>query len=274
MLGSVLIIAAGTVACRSVDHFPYEKTVTLRLSTAPVVKPRQLVIEIPVGRVELVGEETGEVDIAYEALLHAAAERDLDDLERACALESEMTGERYVVRAPRLPRELSDRGRVSYLLKVRAGKHMTLAVETSTGSITARAFTSDVELIASTGSLKLQDSAGAARLHSSTGSIELLNHWGTAECTTSTGSVKARFREVEGNGPMRFITSTGSVELELPAKINARVKGRTSTGSVECDPPLAATGQFGSKAVDGVLGKGTRSIEARTSTGSVKIRLR
>jgi len=274
LLTLLLILVTGTSACRSIDHFPYEKTVSLELSTPPAVEPHRLIVDIPVGRVELVGDDTGGVAIKYEARLHAAEERLLTDLERVCALESEMTDEGYVVRAPRLPDDMRGRVRVRYDLEVRAGRRMMLDIRSSTGSINARGFESDVGLETSTGSLRLENSVGAARLHTSTGSIGVTNHRGTADCATSTGSVEAEFRAVEGDGPMRFITSTGSVKLVLPSDIDARVTGRTSTGSVHADPPLAGSGRHGNRRVEGVLGNGGRTVEARTSTGSVTIRLR
>jgi hypothetical protein len=274
LLTGLLLLTAGASGCRSIDRFPYERVVLIELGSAPTAEPRHLIVDVPLGRVELIGDETSEVAIECEVRLRAAEEHLLEVLEPDCGLEAEMQDDRYVVRAPRLPDDLPGRATVSYRLNVRAGKHMTLDIHSAVGSIDARGFESDVELETSTGSLTLADSAGSARLHTSTGSIRLLGHRGTADCTTSTGSVEAEFRAVEGDGPMRFITSTGSVKLVLPSDINARVTGRTSTGSVRCDPPLVRSGRSGRRRIEGVLGNGGRSIEARTSTGSVTIRLR
>jgi len=87
------------------------------------------------------------------------------------------------------------------------------------------------------------------------------------------GSVTATITNSEWNHTLAIRTVDGSIELTLPASLNARVSGHTVDGSVTSDFPVTIVGKWGPHSFDGNIGNGRGpSLEIGTVDGSIRLR--
>jgi len=76
--------------------------------------------------------------------------------------------------------------------------------------------------------------------------------------------------EGRAKGECRFLTGAGSIELKLPADVNAEVSLSVGAGSIRVDFPV--NGQVGENLVEGTIGTGADGrIEARVGAGNITV---
>ena len=75
-----------------------------------------------------------------------------------------------------------------------------------------------------------------------------------------------------GTGELRYNTVNGSIDLELPASLNADVELRTVNGDFETDFPMTLSGRVSPRHLSGKIGTGGRDLRATTVNGSIKLR--
>ncbi len=98
---------------------------------------------------------------------------------------------------------------------------------------------------------------------------------GLAEATTVNGSVYASFGRADWSSELDFSTVNGSVTVEMPAQVSARVRASTVNGSLDSDFPLTITGRFGNRRMTGTIGSGDGGeLNLSTVNGSIKLRRR
>ena len=66
--------------------------------------------------------------------------------------------------------------------------------------------------------------------------------------------------------------AAGSITVELPSSVSARVEAKTVNGGIESDFPLTVTGRFGPRRVSGTIGGGGRDLRLETVNGGIHIR--
>ena len=64
----------------------------------------------------------------------------------------------------------------------------------------------------------------------------------------------------------------GSIEVELPATLNADVELRTVNGGFETDFPMMLSGRVSPRHLSGKIGSGGRELRATTVNGSINLR--
>lgn len=143
-------------------------------------------------------------------------------------------------------------------------------LRTSGGDIDVRNVNGNVELRTSGGGIHADTIRGDVDANTSGGDVRLLQVDGKIRGHTSGGSVRCSL--VGDNRGVSATTSGGDVELTLPRTATGEVVATTSGGDISSDLPVTAS-VLKDHHLRGSLNGGGQPIEARTSGGSIRLRV-
>jgi hypothetical protein len=98
---------------------------------------------------------------------------------------------------------------------------------------------------------------------------------GSARAQTVNGSIRASLARAAGSDPLEFETVNGSIELALPADLDADLRAETVNGDIQSDFPLDSRSSRRDgppTSARGRLGSGGRSLKLETVNGSIEVR--
>lgn len=156
---------------------------------------------------------------------------------------------------------------VEFLVEVPGPVNLT--ARTTNGSVMADGVAARVEAYTTNGDVEIEGGSRAVA-HTTNGSVTVSTE-GIAEARTTNGRITARMRALDGNTPLRFSSTNGSITLALPAGINARIDAQTTNGRIESDFPVTVQGQMGRNRLNGTIGSGGQVIEAHTTNGGIRL---
>lgn len=158
-----------------------------------------------------------------------------------------------------------------------------LAFARLTGNYNAETTNGGIELTDLSGEQHLATTNGGVRGSLKQGSVEASSTNGAIDITvaqpqadrpirveTTNGSVQLAMAEFRGN-PVHAETTHGSVTLRLPEGTNATLDAHTSSAKVTSDLPLTSTEDSSKHSLRGRLGSGGPTIEASSSSGSIRV---
>ena len=253
------------------------------------------------GSVEISGWEKDEVDISgtkYASTKAQLAEIKIDVQSSGDSLQVRTvppierrgnSGAKYIIRVPQrvlLDQVISSNGSIR-IERVEGSAH----VRTSNGGVRTRSLTGPIDVTTSNGTIEISDLKGGAELATSNGTIKADNIHGSFQARTTNGSIDARLFDVPAgstvkaqttNGrvdlafdviktDVRASTSNGSINLQLPANVNARINANTSNSKITSDFDVRA-GTSTKRHLEGVVGTGGPTIELTTSNGDIRLR--
>ncbi len=140
---------------------------------------------------------------------------------------------------------------VHFTVQVPAG--VVLDANTVNGGVDVAGLQSDVFATTVNGGIKLSTS-------------------GLAKASTVNGSIQASIGRADWTGELDFETVNGSITVEMPADVGARVRASTVNGGMETDFPLTITGKFSNKSMNGTIGGGGRDLNLSTVNGSIRLK--
>ncbi|HUL02413.1 MAG TPA: hypothetical protein VLV16_04170 [Gemmatimonadales bacterium] len=123
-----------------------------------------------------------------------------------------------------------------------------------------------------TGSVRVAGASAPVVAQTVDGSVTVETGAGPVDAHTVNGSVSAVVRGFAGPGAVKLGTVNGSVILDLPTPLDARIEANTMNGSVYSDFPLKTTDKFVIHHATGTVGAGGRKIELHAINGSVRVR--
>lgn len=122
------------------------------------------------------------------------------------------------------------------------------------------------------GEVDVQGATGEVRANTVNGEVRAVSNGGPVNASTVNGSVFARMRALPGDGDLRFTTVNGSIEVELPAQLDADVEMRTVNGGFRTDFPMTLSGRVSPRHLRATIGKGGRELRLTTVNGSIELR--
>ncbi len=140
---------------------------------------------------------------------------------------------------------------VHFTIQVPAG--VVLDANTVNGGVDAGGLQSDVYANTVNGGVKVSTS-------------------GLARASTVNGSIQASMGRADWTGDLDFDTVNGSITVELPASVGARVRASTVNGGLETDFPLTIQGKFTNRKMEGTIGGGGRDLNLETVNGSIRLK--
>ena len=89
------------------------------------------------------------------------------------------------------------------------------------------------------------------------------------KATTTNGRVELTLDVIKTD--IRASTSNGSIQVNLPSNVNARIDANTSNSRIVSDFDVKA-GTSSKRRLEGVLGAGGPTIELTTNNGEIRVR--
>ena len=145
-------------------------------------------------------------------------------------------------------------------------------IRTSGGDIEGERLQGTTRLRTSGGRITIRGASGDSEFRTSGGSMRLYDIAGRVQARTSGGSIDASVLGTRGDLQLR--TSGGNINVEVPGDFAATLYARAGGGSVRCDLPLTSRGEVERHTIRGVINGGGGTLSARTSGGSIAIRVR
>jgi hypothetical protein len=100
------------------------------------------------------------------------------------------------------------------------------------------------------------------------GAIHVSGVAGTMRLTTSNGAITV---QNAGGAEIHAHTSNGSIEIGVPAGLNANLSARTSNGQIHSDVEVL-TNYMGANFLEGKIGSGGPALDLQTSNGWIYLR--
>jgi DUF4097 and DUF4098 domain-containing protein YvlB len=199
-------------------------------------------------------------------------------------------GAKYVIRVPvKTELERVDSTNGSIRIENIEGRGR---IGTTNGSLRTARYKGDLDARTTNGGVDVSDVTGPVTVRTTNGTIKLDSIRGDVDASTSNGRIEARLAGTDGNRPMRFQTSNGSINVSvdalrssdirasttnggitvrLPANAGARVQARTSNSSISTDFDVTMRGTQDKHRLEGTIGPGGPLLDLSTTNGSIKI---
>jgi DUF4097 and DUF4098 domain-containing protein YvlB len=105
---------------------------------------------------------------------------------------------------------------------------------------------------------------------STSGHVQFVFSGASLKARSISGSVEGEITSLDKNGSANLSSVSGSVSVRAFAGLDATLSLRTLSGSVSCDFPVTISEQRRNR-LQGRIGAGSASIEARSTSGSITI---
>ena len=163
-------------------------------------------------------------------------------------------------------------------------------IHTGDGSVVARAVSGDVDIDTGDGSITLDGAKGDIRLRTGDGHVEARDLDGKVDATSGDGHIKISGRLdalniKTGDGSIdarlqpgstiasswSIHTGDGSVDLVLPADLQANIDASTNDGHISLGIPVTVEGTFSKSQIHGKMNGGGQSLTVHTGDGSIRL---
>ncbi len=131
------------------------------------------------------------------------------------------------------------------------------------------------------GSISITNAHGPIEAYTQQGNITGENITHNCDARSTSGKISLAYKQVPPTSTINLTTTSGNIQLALPAETNAAICGNTTYGTFMSDHDITlksyttklnktAWTQF-TKNVNGTLGSGDAKIEIKSTKGNVKI---
>lgn len=131
--------------------------------------------------------------------------------------------------------------------------------------------TMNVDVTNTNGAIHLNDVSGSHVLDTTNGKIEVTRCAGSLKASTTNGAIHAELTRVSKGQPLRFETTNGRIEVELPSNLALDVDAGTTNGAIHTDLPITTT-HVSRNSLRGTINGGGTSLRMRTTNGGIEIR--
>lgn len=163
-------------------------------------------------------------------------------------------------------------------------------IHTGDGSVRVQAIAGDVDIDTGDGSITVEGAKGDIRLHTGDGHIDARNLDGRVDANSGDGHIKIDGRldalnvktgdgsidaRVEPGskltGGWSIHTGDGSVDMVLPADLQANIDASTNDGHISLGIPVTVEGTFSNSQIHGKMNGGGQSLTIHTGDGSIRL---
>jgi DUF4097 and DUF4098 domain-containing protein YvlB len=165
-----------------------------------------------------------------------------------------------------------------------------LKIHTGDGSVRTQAVSGDLDIDTGDGSITVEGAKGDIRLRTGDGHIDARNLDGKVDATSGDGHIKldgrldalniktgdggidARLQpgsKIASSWSIR--TGDGSVDIVLPADLQANIDASTSDGHISLGIPVTVEGTFSNSQIHGKMNGGGQSLTIHTGDGSIRL---
>jgi hypothetical protein len=163
-------------------------------------------------------------------------------------------------------------------------------IHTGDGSVHVQAVDGNVDIDTGDGSITVEGAKGDIRLHTGDGHIDARNLDGRVDANSGDGHIKIDGRldalnvktgdgsidaRVEPGskltGGWSIHTGDGSVDIVLPADLQANIDASTNDGHISLSIPITVEGTFKNSELHGKMNGGGQSLTIHTGDGSIRL---
>ncbi|HEX6101381.1 MAG TPA: DUF4097 family beta strand repeat-containing protein [Thermoanaerobaculia bacterium] len=131
--------------------------------------------------------------------------------------------------------------------------------------------TMNIDVSNTNGGIHLNGVTGTHELDTTNGKIEVDRCAGSLDASTTNGSIHAELTTVNKGQPLRFETTNGRIEVELPANLAVDLDAATTNGAIDSELPVSTT-RSSRNSLRGSINGGGTSLRMRTTNGGIAIR--
>lgn len=163
-------------------------------------------------------------------------------------------------------------------------------IHTGDGSVRAEAVNGDVDIDTGDGSITVDGAKGDIRLRTGDGHIDARDLDGKVDATSGDGHIKLDGRldalniktgdggidahlqpgsKIASSWSIR--TGDGSVDIVLPADLQANIDASTNDGHISLGIPVTVEGTFSNSQIHGKMNGGGQSLTIHTGDGSIRL---
>jgi DUF4097 and DUF4098 domain-containing protein YvlB len=165
-----------------------------------------------------------------------------------------------------------------------------LNVVTGDGSVRSEAVNGNVDINTGDGSITLEGAKGTVKLHTGDGHIEARDLDGRVDASSGDGHIRldGRFDALTiktGDGGINaralpgskvatswsIRTGDGSVDVSLPADLQADIDASTRDGHISLGIPVTVEGNFSNSQIRGKMNGGGQQLTIHTGDGSIRL---
>lgn len=246
----------------------YERTVQL---SAPMTPGSTLTAQTHNGYIKTNGADVTDCNMTATITARAATEEEAQELAEQVEISLQPSGDGLTAKIKK-PTPLFNKS-VGVSLDVTIPSRAKLDLVTHNGSVAVTDITGDVRAITHNGKITTQRVSGTTVLETHNGLISIRSTSGDAKLKTHNGSVKAYYSEsAPSDSDISIVTHNGSIELQTPPDISARIEAATNNGSINTELPITTSGRFSKNRLAGTIGSGQGRLYLETHNGSIKLR--
>ena len=147
-----------------------------------------------------------------------------------------------------------------------------LDIDTGDGSITVEGAKGNIRLRSGDGHIDARNLDGSVDAYSGDGHIKLDGRLDALSVKTGDGGIDARLAQgskIASSWTIR--TGDGSVDLVLPADLQANIDASTSDGHISLGIPVTVEGTFSNSQIHGKMNGGGQELVIHTGDGSIRL---
>lgn len=248
----------------------YERTVTL---SEPLAGGKRFEAKVCNGAITVAGTDAGQCNITATLTTRGHTVAEAEELSGKIELRLEESGGGLAFRIDK-PSSIKD-NRIDVKLDVTIPVETDLVLETTNGNIDVRNIEGDLKAETVNGNAIGRGVFGKVNISTVNGQIKCSEISGDVRLSTVNGSVRAVYSdESKGASNIDISTVNGSINLEVPDGISAKVDASVLNGSINSSIPVTVKGKIGKRHLKGTVGSGQGRglLRLRTVNGSVNIR--
>jgi len=261
-------MASFLAGCNMNMRAKYERIVQL---SAPMSPGSTFLAQTHNGSIRTSGADVADCNVVATITARAATEEEAQELAEEVEVTLEPSGDELTAKIKR-PTHLVNKS-VGVSLDVTLPGRSNLELLTHNGAVSIADIDGDVRATTHNGKVTTERVSGRTVLETHNGSISIRSTSGDANLKTHNGSVKAFYADsAPPVSDISIITYNGSVELEAPPDLSARIEATTHNGSINTDLPITVTGKVSRSRLAGTIGSGEGRLHLETHNGSIRIR--
>jgi hypothetical protein len=175
-------------------------------------------------------------------------------------------------------------------VEVRMPRNADLTVDSGDGSVESESIQGNLDIHTGDGHIRVAGAKGQIKLRTGDGSIEGRDLDGQIDADSGDGHITldGRFDSLNirtGDGSINahaqpgskvisswtIHTGDGSVDLSLPADLNANIDATTNDGRISLGIPVMVEGQFSNSQIHGKMNSGGQPVKIHTGDGSIRL---
>ena len=246
----------------------YERTVQL---SAPLSPGSAFEAQTHNGSITIKGADVNECSLTATIVTRAATDEEALELSDKVNVTLVPSGNKLTVKIDK-PTNLINKS-VSVSLDVQVPNQTDLDLITHNGAVEISDITGQLDATTHNGKVTCERISGTTIFETHNGSVTCNEISGNTKLKSHNGSVKAFYTsDAPSVCDISMVTHNGSIELQTPPSLSAKIDVSTHNGSINTDLPITVSGKISKRELKGTIGAGEGQLQLETHNGSIRIR--